>query len=176
MTKKAPDVALADIDTANLTRTLRPENSPGFLLWQVTNRWQRFLRAQLDPLGLTHVQFVLLAGLGFLQKKQGTVTQSRLASFCRTDPMMTSQVLRALEREGALVRRTHPTDCRAKSLELTVDGISLLNRAMPTVLEADEQFFQTLGAGHSGFVHQLRELLVEPGEEDAVSHTELAAE
>ena len=39
------------------------EDSPGLLLWQVTNRWQSAQRAALKPLGLTHVQFVLLASL-----------------------------------------------------------------------------------------------------------------
>ena len=39
-----------------------PDDSPGFLLWQVTNLWQRRIRAALEPLGLTHVQFVFVAG------------------------------------------------------------------------------------------------------------------
>lgn len=147
------------LDIATLTKTLRPENSPGFLLWQVTNRWQRYLRQALDPLGLTHVQFVLLAGLGFLSAKEGTVTQSRLAAFCRTDPMMTSQVVRTLENAGFLTRQTHPKDSRAKALTLTAEGVELLNKAMPTVQSADHAFFDSLGAGHTGFVHQLRALL-----------------
>ena len=40
---------------------LNPEDSPGFLLWHVTLRWQRDIAAALAPLDLTHVQFVLLA-------------------------------------------------------------------------------------------------------------------
>src|SRR4051812_25420869 len=34
--------------------------SPGFLLWRVTQRWQRVIAAALRPLELTHAQFVLL--------------------------------------------------------------------------------------------------------------------
>ena len=117
-------------------------------------------------MGLTHVQFVLLAGLGFLQEKQSLTTQARLANFCRTDPMMTSQVVRVLERDGKLIRRPHPNDSRAKVLELTDAGVALLNQAMPAVLEADQQFFSSLTAGHGGFVHQLRTLLVEPEDQD----------
>jgi hypothetical protein len=37
--------------------------SPGLLLWRATLRWQRRIVAALKPLGLTHVQFVLLASL-----------------------------------------------------------------------------------------------------------------
>jgi hypothetical protein len=40
---------------------LAPDKSPGFLLWQVTLRWQRKVTIALAPLDLTHVQFVLLA-------------------------------------------------------------------------------------------------------------------
>ena len=40
---------------------LHPNDSPGFLLWHATLRWQRGITAALAPLDLTHVQFVLLA-------------------------------------------------------------------------------------------------------------------
>ena len=45
---------------------LDPQNSPGFLLWHVTLRWQRDIAAALAPLDLTHVQFVLLASTWWL--------------------------------------------------------------------------------------------------------------
>ena len=73
----------------------RPEESTGLLLWQVTNRWQAAQRAALKPFGLTHVQFVLLASLAWLGA-DGPVTQQQLAGHAGTDPMMTSQVVRAL--------------------------------------------------------------------------------
>jgi hypothetical protein len=40
---------------------LHPNDSPGFLLWHATLRWQRGVARALKPLELTHVQFVLLA-------------------------------------------------------------------------------------------------------------------
>lgn len=147
----------AGINWELLTRTLRPENSPGFLLWQVANQWQRRQRAALDPIGITHVQFILLAGLGYLQQKHGLVIQSRLAQFCKTDAMMTSQVLRTLEREDLVVRTRHPSDQRAKSLMLTDHGVAVLNKAMPVVLACDGQVFGILGeAGSKSLVESLR--------------------
>ncbi|MGA7719963.1 MAG: hypothetical protein WCA84_02175 [Ignavibacteriaceae bacterium] len=48
-----------------------PEESTGFLLWQVTNLWQREIKKALSIYGLTHSQFVLLASiLWFAQKKK----------------------------------------------------------------------------------------------------------
>ncbi|MGF6898753.1 DNA-binding MarR family transcriptional regulator, partial [Nocardia sp. GAS34] len=94
------------------------DESPGLLLWQVTNRWQAAQRAALAPFDLTHVQFVLLAALTWLTGRSGgePVTQRDIAAQAATDPMMTSQVLRALEQKGLLERRDHPTDRRARSL------------------------------------------------------------
>ena len=43
------------------------------------------------------------------------VTQARLASYAHLDIMMTSQVLRTLEKKRLLERASHPTDHRAKA-------------------------------------------------------------
>ena len=151
--KKRPSV---DIDT--LTLTLRPENNPGFLLWQVTNLWQRCQRSKLDEIGITHVQFILLAGLAWLDQREGPVNQSRLAQFCKTDPMMTSQVVRTLEGQGLLERTRHPTDGRARHLQLTASGAKLLNEAMPMVLETDADFFRALAEDQAVLIDALRRL------------------
>ena len=103
-------------------------DSPGFMLWRVTNRWQAVIRAALRPFGLTHVQFVLLAALTWAM---GELTQIELAHRTRTDPMMTSQVLRALERKGLIERREHPTDGRARLLHVTPAGAELARRETP---------------------------------------------
>src|SRR5262249_57359520 len=103
------------------TRHASADESPGLVLWQVTNRWQAAQRAALKPLGLTHVQFVLLASLAWLQE-DGPITQKRLAEHAATDPMMTSQVLRALEARGLVERAPHPGDGRAWAGSATPHG------------------------------------------------------
>ncbi len=108
------------------------------MLWRVTNRWQAVIRAALRPFGLTHVQFVLLAALTWAQ---GELTQIELAHRTRTDPMMTSQVLRALERKGLIERREHPGDGRARLLSVTAAGADLARRANVAVEAAGQSFF-----------------------------------
>lgn len=119
------------------------QDSPGLLLWQVTNRWQAAQRAALKPYGLTHVQFVLLASLAYLGA-EGAVTQKALADHAALDPMMTSQVLRALESAGLVLREDHPTDRRAKSLAVTAEGRELANRTVKAVEACDAEFFAPL--------------------------------
>jgi len=134
-----------------------PDESPGFLLWQVTNRWQAAQRAALKPFGLTHVQFVLLASLTWLDA-EGPVTQRELASLAATDPMMTSQVLRTLEGMGLVERLAHPQDGRARSLAVTHAGRELANRAVIAVEACDREFFGALGSRVSALTSALLRL------------------
>jgi DNA-binding MarR family transcriptional regulator len=120
-----------------------PGDSPGFLLWRVTRRWQRELTAALKPLDLTHVQFVLLASTWWLDRP----TQRELADQAGTDPMMTSQVVRTLEKRGLVERRPDPDDARARRLSVTRRGRTLAQRAIKVVEEADRAFFAPADAG-----------------------------
>ncbi len=118
-----------------------PGHSPGFLLWQVTLTWQRAMRAALAPHDLTHVQFVLLTSLWWLERHGGPPSQQRLAEQAGTDPMMTSQVLRKLEERGLVTRAPDPQDARARLLGVTDAGRAVLKGALVDVEEADERFF-----------------------------------
>jgi len=133
------------------------DDSTGLLLWQVTNRWQAAQRAALKPFDLTHVQFVLLASLTWLDA-DGPVTQRQLADHAFTDPMMTSQVLRVLESRGLIERVAHPDDKRAWSLTATTAGVKLANRANAAVEQCDRDFFSTLEADQVPFTAALRRL------------------
>jgi DNA-binding MarR family transcriptional regulator len=120
----------------------QPPLSLGFLLWHATLRWQRLLAAALRPLGLTHVQFVLLAVLWWFVTVAGErPSQRALAEQAGTDPMMTSQVVRALERKGLLVRHRDPADSRALQLDLTPAGKRLAVKAIEVVEARDAEFF-----------------------------------
>lgn len=134
-------------------------DSPGFLLWQVTAIWQRRIAAALRPYGLTQVQYALLASLLWLSIHEKLVTQTMIARSAKLDIMMTSQVLRSLERRGFVERKAHPSDTRAKILLLTKKGKELIWKAVPAVEKADDIFFSSLGAKSSQFKKLLCSLL-----------------
>ncbi|MHB8621513.1 MAG: MarR family winged helix-turn-helix transcriptional regulator [Chloroflexota bacterium] len=118
-----------------------PSQSPGFMLWHTTLRWQRLMTATLKEHGLTHVQFVLLASAWWLTEHGALPTQRQVADHAGTDAMMTSQVLRTLERMRYVTRATDPRDARGKRIRLTELGAQALRDALPAVEEADLQFF-----------------------------------
>jgi DNA-binding MarR family transcriptional regulator len=132
-------------DGAGETTSPGPADSPGFLLWRTTLRWQRSITAALRPLELTHVQFVLLAAVWWLSDhadpRGRPPSQRQVADHAEADVMMTSQVLRALEKRG-LVARTHDeADARVKRLTVTDSGRRLAVQAVTVVEAADAEFF-----------------------------------
>ena len=139
------------------TRYAGPERSPGFLLWQVTNRWQAALRAALRPHDLTHVQFVLLAWLTWAAPEE-PVTQLELARATALDKMMTSQVLRTLEHKGLVARVTAPQDKRARLVSATPAGRGLAARANAAVESCDASFFGALAEQDAALVPLLQQL------------------
>lgn len=148
-------------DTGLGSRFPAAAQSPGLLLWRVTNRWQAAMRAALAPHDLTHVQYVLLASLTWLGDRdpERLVTQVDLAGFAATDPMMTSQVVRALERAGLVERLPHPTDRRARVLRATAEGAAAARRATADVEAADAAFFAAVDG--EAFAAQLAALAAE---------------
>jgi DNA-binding MarR family transcriptional regulator len=121
---------------------LDPEQSPGFLLWHVTLRWQREIAAALAPLGLTHVQFVLLAATWWLNSRGEDPNQLGVARQAGTDVKMTSEVLRRLEAKGLILRAVDADDTRARRLRVTARGAQLAADAVAAVEAADAAFFR----------------------------------
>jgi len=120
---------------------LHPNDSPGFLLWHATLRWQRGIAQALAPLDLTHVQFVLLACTSWLNEQGEHPTQIALAAQAGTDIKMTSQVVRALERKGLVTREVDAADTRARRVRVTKAGARLAPRAIAVVEDVDAGFF-----------------------------------
>ncbi len=137
----------------------RPNDSPGYLLGQLTMLWQRKQKKVLDPLDLTQTQFVLLAALGWLSKKSNAVTQVDIANQSNADRMMVSKVLRTLEGKRFIIRKEHETDTRAKTIRLTTKGEVVLQKALIEVENADLDFFATLETKLSSFNKNMVQLI-----------------
>jgi len=137
----------------------KAEDSTGFLLWQVTNLWQREIKKALEKYDLTHSQFVLLASTHWLTLQNVDVTQVLLSGHTKIDPMTTSTVLRTLQAKGLLKRQEHATDTRAKTVILTDAGKEITKQAVVTVEAFDRSFFSSLAGNEKAFNKQLLRLL-----------------
>jgi len=135
------------------------EDSTGFLLWQVTNLWQREIKRALEKYDLTHSQFVLLASIAWLSMSHESVTQILLSAHSKIDPMTTSTVLRTLQGKGLIKRQEHATDTRAKTVGLTPEGQKIAKQAVKAVEKFDDDFFKPLGEKSKEFNKRLISLL-----------------
>lgn len=120
------------------------DESSGFLLWRTHNYWQREIRQRLKPFGLTHTQFVVLASTHWLNLQHQSVTQIDIAQHAKTDTMLTSNVVRALEKKALLKRHEHHRDTRAKTVQLSGKGVKLLEQTIAVVEAFDREFFSQL--------------------------------
>jgi len=120
------------------------EASPGFLLWQLTSRWQARIATALQRFGLTQTQHAILASLRWLAEHDGPPTQSRLAEHAQIEKMTLSKAIRRLEEGGLVTRLASTRDGRATEVALTASGTALTSEAIRAVEEADEAFFAAL--------------------------------
>jgi DNA-binding MarR family transcriptional regulator len=137
----------------------KAEESSGFLLWQVTNLWQREIKKALELYGITHSQFVLMASIHWLTLHKQEVTQIILSDHTKIDPMTTSTVLRTLQQKGLIQRHEHLRDTRAKTVGLTEEGKKIIKKAIVTVEKFDKAFFLLLGNRVNDFNRNLLVLL-----------------
>jgi DNA-binding MarR family transcriptional regulator len=131
----------------------------------VAQRWQRRLEKALEPVGLTHLQFILLATIDWLERSGEVPSQARLANFTLFDRVMISKVLTLLVQKGLIVRDAHPTVAKAKRVDLTTAGRQALARARPLWAETEERYFGQIGAERMTVLGELLDQLLENGDE-----------
>ena len=122
----------------------KPEDSPGFLLWQTTITWQRLIKKALDIHHISHAQFVILAITLWHESKNYAVSQSLIIRQSKLDKMTVSKSLKKLVTEGYVKRMEHKEDTRAKAVYLTKRGKVLISKLIPIIEKIDADFFGIL--------------------------------
>lgn len=119
----------------------KPEDSPGFLLWQTTMVWQRQIKKALEVYDISHSQFVIMATLLWFEAHGYDTTQILIVNWSKLDKMTVSKSLKKLVAMGLVNRIEHETDTRAKSVSLTYNGKKLVHKLVPIVEGIDGGFF-----------------------------------
>ncbi len=137
----------------------KPEDSPGFLLWQTTTSWQRLIKRALEPFDISHAQFVIMAILLWFEEHQYDTTQVLIVNWSKLDKMTVSKALKKLVSYGLVNRSEHKTDMRAKSVELSKKGKALIRKLVPVVESIDADFFgKTTSSEQQSLIHILEKL------------------
>jgi DNA-binding MarR family transcriptional regulator len=98
-------------------------------------------RPLLEPLGLTHPQYLVMLALWDHHRDEGSdrpLSVKEIAAALQLDSATLSPMLKRLETLGLVTRTRSRTDERATDVELTKPGLQLRRRALkipPTVVE-----------------------------------------
>jgi DNA-binding MarR family transcriptional regulator len=122
------------------------EPTPGHLVWRLAMKWRTAVDRALDPLGLTHAQYVVLASLTAIDQPP---SQRELADFTGLEPLYVSKLARALESSGLVERTRDAVDTRTVRLTLTDRGRSAVVPAIDVVGALLDRLLEPLG-GRSG--------------------------
>ncbi|MET7286988.1 MarR family transcriptional regulator [Streptomyces sp. NPDC005573] len=119
--------------------------TPGYLVWRLSIKWRVAVDQALDPLNLTHAQYVLLSSLFGMERSGLRPSQRELADHTGLEALYVSKLARSLETAG-LVRRTRDTDdIRIVRLALTGAGHAAVRPAIDAVQELHDQLLAPLG-------------------------------
>ncbi|HET6293657.1 MAG TPA: MarR family transcriptional regulator [Kribbella sp.] len=83
-------------------------------------------RPLLDPMGLTHPQYLVMLALW----EESPLSVKQLSNLLQLDPGTLSPLLKRLEAAGYLTRARNPRDERNLAIELTETGQSLRTQAL----------------------------------------------
>ena len=119
----------------------KPEDNPGFLLWQTTALWQRHIKKALEPYDVSHAQFMIMITLMWFEVYHYDTTQALIVHWSQLDNMTVSNSLTKLSGFHLIRRMEHATDTRAKAVVLTEKGKNLIRQLAPIIERIDQHFF-----------------------------------
>jgi MarR family transcriptional regulator, organic hydroperoxide resistance regulator len=117
------------------------EPTPGHLVWRLAMKWRTAVDRALDPLGLTHAQYVVLASLLSLDRP----SQRELADYTGLEPLYVSKLARALDSSGLIERTRDSVDTRTVRLQLTTRGREVVLPAVELVGSLLDRLLEPLG-------------------------------
>ncbi len=123
---------------------LRLENQVCFALVTAARNVVSIYRPVLDPLGLTHPQYLVMLALW----ERAPRSLSALAAELAMEPATLSPLVKRLEAQGRVRRTRRADDERVLDIDLTEDGRALREHA----LEVPAQIMKRVGIDESALV------------------------
>lgn len=136
---------MVDIDQL-FVNAPNPEDFAGFLIWQLSNKWEKYVNQQLKKFNTSQGECFHLISILQLSARLSEVTQVDVARVTGGSMMNTSKILKSLEKKQWITRQT-ASDPRAKKVEITEAGIVIAKDTAMVLGKANEVFF---GVNHTG--------------------------
>ena len=117
-----------------------PEGFAGFLIWQLSNKWEKYVNQQLKAFNINQGEAFHLIAILQLSQKLDEVTQVDIAGAAGGSIMNTSKIIRSLEKKQWVIRQT-ASDARAKQVSVTQAGIDISIEIAAVLAAADKTFY-----------------------------------
>ena len=130
---------------------------PSFLAYRFQQLCVGIMAEILGPEGLSNKEYGVLT---ILDAEPG-IDQQGLAMRRGIDKASAGQLVDRLERNGLVSRNLHPTDRRARVLQLTPEGLALRRRIQPAALAAQDRILAPLGPEERHLVIDLLTRIIE---------------
>ncbi len=112
-------------------------------------------RPLLDPMGLTHPQYLVMLALW----EESPLSVKQLSNLLQLDPGTLSPLLKRLEAAGYLTRGRDPRDERSLAVELTPSGRALREEALkipPAIIDRLGMTLKELESLHSNLTRVIK--------------------
>jgi DNA-binding MarR family transcriptional regulator len=116
------------------------EQSPSYLVSQLTKEFAKALQARASGLGFSAGQFPILVELW----EEDGLTQKQLLERIAIEQATMANTLSRMERDGLIERKPHPTDRRAQLIFLTPKANEIKDGAISAVCATDDALFRGL--------------------------------
>lgn len=116
------------------------QQSPSYLVSQLTKEFARALQARASGLGFSAGQFPILVELW----EEDGLTQKQLLERVDVEQATMANTLSRMERDGLIERKPHPKDRRAQLVFLTPKAHDIKDGAISAMCAADDVLMQGL--------------------------------
>jgi len=111
------------------------------LQWKIIRQLSKRKKQVLEKVGLTSSQFDILFAISYFSNTKTEIIEISLSELSDIDPIITSAILRSLEKKGLIKRHKGTTNKRAVLVELTNTGLNLVKKVSLKMISSDMKMF-----------------------------------
>ncbi len=133
------------------------EEKSGYLIYQLNLLWKREISRSIAEFDLTYTQYLVLMATAWihLNDQTGSVTQARISEFLHIDRMLVSRMVNKLMQRKFIQTKEGCDGSRTQPLCVTDEGISILRKAVPQILDKEQDFYACLNKKEHKTLNQI---------------------
>lgn len=118
-----------------------PGDAVGFLIWRATMAYQRRAEEALAAVGVTHLQFAVLATSAWLGQRNAEVSQRSIVDQSGIREAQVSLMIKALRQKEFLTQTLGERDPRVRAIKITSEGMRVLEDALQVIGALNEHLW-----------------------------------